>query len=409
MRQRPARARPRLSVHDLLSEALAGILQRPGRAAFTALGTVLGVGAFVAVVGLTATAGSQISKRFNALMATEVTVEAANQEGTGTTNPFPQDADALVRAINGVVDGGVWWVIDDQGKLPVTGVPIPGARASTGTPILAASPGLVRALRPTLREGRLYDDFHDARAEQVVVLGAAAAHELGVASLAGHPAVFIDGIPFTVVGILDGVARQADTLFSVLVPQRTAASLWGVPSLEHHPKMLIETRAGAAGVTAAQVATALRPDAPDLFKVTAPPDPTQLRDQISSDLWMLFILLAGVCLVIGAVGIANTTMVAVLERVPEIGLRRSLGAQRHHIGAQFMLETAMFGTAGGLIGTSVGVVTVVLVSLVQRWTAVLHPAVVLTAPLIGTLVGLLAGIYPAWRAAKIEPVEALRR
>jgi putative ABC transport system permease protein len=394
---------------DLVAEALAGMVQRPARLALTALGTVLGVGAFVAVLGLTATAGGQISSRFDALAATAVTVEDGRDDAGERDLPFPRDADALVRRVDGVVDAGVWWVIDDRGNLPVTGVPLPGARSGSATPVVAASPGLLQAIRPTVREGRLYGDLHEQRVDEVAVLGSAAASSLGITSLEGNPAVFIDGVPFTVVGIIDDVERQADTLFSVLVPRATAERFWGPPPEGQRASMLIDTEIGAARVVADQVAVALRPDAADAFRVQAPPDPRALRDQVSSDLGVLFLLLAGVCLVIGAVGIANTTMVAVLERVPEIGLRRALGAHRRHIAAQFLLESAATGTAGGLVGTSVGVVIVVAVALARQWTAVLHPAAVAPAPLIGSVIGILAGLYPALRASRIEPVEALRR
>lgn len=412
--RRAPRRRSRLSTSDLFAEALAGMLQRPGRAALTALGTVLGVAAFVAVVGLTGTAGGQISKRFTALAATTVTVEDTGGTGSDSAedlapDSFPRDADSRVAAIDGVSAAGVWWTVDDQGKIPVTGLPIPGARDPGGMPIVAASPGMLRAARASVREGRLYDEFHDSRAERVVLLGAAAAEQLGIASLTGQPAIFIGGTPYTVVGIVKDVARETDLLFSVIVPRGTAERFLGQPGADRRPTMLVETRPGAVAVVGAQLAVALRPDAPELFKVITPPDPTQLRDQVSSDLGVLFLLLAGVCLVIGAVGIANTTMVAVLERVPEIGLRRALGARPRHIAGQFLVESAAAGTAGGLVGTSLGVIVVVLVALARQWTAVLAPAAVLPAPFIGTIIGVLAGLYPAVKAARIEPVEALRR
>src|SRR5690606_3895129 len=134
-----------------------------------------------------------------------------------------------------------------------------------------------------------------------------------------------------------------------------------------------------------------------------PPEPQSLRRGVADDLSVLFLLLAAVSLVIGAVGIANTTMVAVLERTSEIGLRRALGARPRHIAAQFLTESAATGTIGGLLGTSLGVLTIIAVALVQRWTPLLEPAATLPAPLIGTLVGLLAGTYPALHAARIQP------
>src|SRR5262249_8092456 len=147
---------------------------------------------------------------------------------------------------------------------------------------------------------------------------------------------------------------------------------------------------------AREAPTALRPDHPEYLEAVPPPDPRSLRSGVNHDLGQLFLLLACVCLVIGAVGIANTTLVAVMERTGEIGLRRALGARARHVLTQFLTESAALGTLGGLIGTSLGVLVVVGVSTVRDWTAIVQPYTVIAAPLIGLASGLLAGLYPAW-------------
>lgn len=408
--------RSTLPLKDLLSEAFAGILARPARAFLTTLGTILGVGAFVAVLGLTTTVAGQISERFTVLVATEVVVEDVGTPDPGSDtalipNAFPADADGRVQSIDGVNVAGVWWPVRPGRELPVAGVPVPGRHESTSIPVVAASPGLLRAIRPTIGNGRLFDPVHDGRSEHVAVLGSAAARQLGIADLSLQPAIFIDGIPFSVVGVVDNLQRQTDLLFSIIIPRRTAETLWGAPdgASTSRAKMLIDTRVGAAQVVARQVAMALRPDAPASFRVIPPPDPRELREGVATDLTALFLTLAAVCLVIGAIGIANTTMVSVLERIPEIGLRRSLGARRRHIAAQFLAESGTLGAAGGLVGTSLGVLTVLTVALIEQWTPILPPWLILTAPAAGTFIGVLAGAYPALRAAFIEPAEAVRR
>jgi putative ABC transport system permease protein len=414
--------RSTLPPRDLLAEAFAGVLQRPGRSVLTMLGTVLGIGAFVAILGLTATAGGQIDKRFSLLSATEITVQdvgsgqgggqSAAQSGTAATDPisFPADADSRIGALNGVVAAGVYWPLPLRQPTvsAAPGLAAAGSGDGSGLTLYGASPGALAATDPVYSQGRGFDAFHAGRRERVAVLGSAAAARLGISRLDAEPAVFINGTPYTVVGIISDLRRLPELLLSVIIPDTTALTAYGQPT-DQRADMLIETRLGAAQLIAGQAPLALRPDAPQMFKITAPPDPTTLRDGVAGDFNALFLLLAGITLIIGAVGIANTTLVAVLERTAEIGLRRALGARPRHIAAQFLTESAALGTLGGLVGTGIGTALVVGTAIARQWTAVLQPWAVLPAPLIGTLVGLLAGLYPALRAAYIEPVEALRR
>ncbi len=398
----------RLSFWDAVDEAVAGMLARPGRAALTVVGTLLGVAAFVTVLGLTSTVEGQISNRFTALVATEVIVrDATDRPDAGPA--FPDDAERRLAALNGVRSAGVFWEVPNPGTL--------AARRPTGPEqgeslkVLAATPGYLRAIHARLAAGRFFDTWHDARQQRVVVLGSGAAGRLGITWIDNQPAVFIGGTPFAVIGIVDDTDREAGTLLSAVVPAGTAEAIWGTPPTgeSSSARALIDTTIGAARQVGGEAPLALRPEDPHRFRVITPPDPQQLREGVHTDLGTLFLALASVCLIIGAVGIANTTLVAVLERIGEIGLRRSLGARRRHVAVHFLAESGTLGLLGGLIGTSLGVAAVVAVAALRDWTPILQPATVLPAPLIGAVTGLLAGLYPAWRAAQIEPADALRR
>lgn len=417
----------RLGSRDLLTEALAGLVQRPGRSVLTMLGTVLGVSAFVAVLGLTSTATGQISKSFNLLQDTTVTVQ---DQGANTSDPtatqttrttsstangmdFPADSDARLQRLNGVAAAGVWWTVPLRraviSQRPDVTSDAAGSRTGgTSINLFAASPGALHAMEPTLATGVLYNDFHQSRRAYVCLLGPSAARLLGVTRTDNQTAVFVNGTAYTVIGIVKDVKRLPQTLLGMIIPSSTALRAYGAP-IDSPAQALIHTRPGAAPLIARQAALALRPDLPGLFKAVPPPDPHSLRDQVSTDLSGLFLVLAAICLVIGAVGIANTTLVAVLERTGEIGLRRALGARARHIVVQFLAESTALGLLGGLIGTSLGVAAILGTCLARGWTAILQPYAVLPAPLIGAFTGFLAGLYPALRAALIEPLEALRR
>ena len=122
----------------------------------------------------------------------------------------------------------------------------------------------------------------------------------------------------------------------------------------------------------------------------------------------MLLLLGGLSLIVGAIGIGNITLVSVIERTSEIGLRRAIGATRGHIAAQFLLESTSLGIIGGILGASLGILFVVAVSAYQVWTPVLDPAAPILAVLVGGAIGLVSGTYPALRAARMEPAEAVR-
>jgi len=256
-----------------------------------------------------------------------------------------------------------------------------------------------------LASGRFIDGGHSARAERVAILGPDAARRLGIAGVERLPAIYVGDELYLVIGVLRDVVRKPELLGSVIIPEGTARrhfSLFG-PGM-----VVVETKIGAASLIALQARAALRPDDPRTLRVQLPQEPRRVRDDVQTDLNMMFLLLGGLSLVVGALGIANITLVGVMERTAEIGLRRAIGATRRHIASQFLIESASMGVVGGLLGSSVGVLIVVGVSAYQVWTPVLDPLAPLLAPAVGGVIGLLSGVYPASRAAALEPAEAFR-
>jgi macrolide transport system ATP-binding/permease protein len=397
-----------MGIRDLLSEAVAGIFARPGRTALTILGTVLGISALVATLGVARTAGNQIVGRFDELAATSVVVtnESGFFGGGGPRVAIPYDAEHRVTRLNGVVAAGSFGSVDVSGAL-VRSVPIPDPLAQTEfqMSVYASSPGLIDAVKGRLRTGRYFDAGHSERADQVVVLGPGAAQRLNITRVAQQPVVFIGEEPFVVIGIIDNVLRQPQLLNALIIPEGTAREVYDLNSTS---TVLIDVVIGAAALIADQARVAINPGDPAVLQVQRAPDPEDLRRDVEGDVNALFLVLGGVSLLVGAIGIANVTLVSVLERVGEIGLRRALGAARRHITAQFLVESTAMGLIGGVIGASLGILVIVAISAARTWTPVLDPWLPLAAPVLGAATGLLAGLYPAIRAAMLEPVEALR-
>lgn len=403
------RRRSRLRPLDLFDETLAGVFARPARALLTTLGTVLGLASLVATMGISRTAGDQIVDRFNELQATQVTVRARSAGGFGENQRdaaiLPWDVEELLDPLNGVVASGAVASVPDPGGVRSVPFVDPTANATRIVPVVAASAGFLHAVRGHIASGRMFDEGHIRRADRVVVLGAELAADLGIHDVAAQPGVYVGEELFTVIGIVDDAPRDRGLLGSVVMTSTIAAQRFDVTRPE---RIVVETDLGAARQVAEQAPVALNPNDPSTISASAPPDPQRSRDGVQNDLNGLFLLLGLISLVVGAIGIANVTLVTVMERTGEIGLRRALGARRRHIAGQILCESAAMGAVGGIIGASAGIITVVAVSAARQWTPVLDPWLPFAAPPAGALVGLVAGFYPSIRAARMEPVDALR-
>ncbi|MFC0110215.1 ABC transporter permease [Kibdelosporangium aridum] len=393
---------------DLISEVAASLRARPSRLVLTTIGTVVGTAAIVATLGLAATAGNHIVTRFDELAATEVVVVPARSSvpNEPPVNILPWDAAARIDRLNGVTAAGTLTKLD-IGTRRVRTVELvdPQAAAVSQIPVVAASSGLLGAVRGTVSAGRWFDEGHNTRADRVAVLGKSAAEQLNVNRLDGMPAVFVGDELFTVIGLLDTTEREASLTGAVIVPDGAARAAFGVDRLA---QIVVDTDIGAARQVAAETPFALAPATPELVATQVPADPQLVQARVASDVQALLLLLGAVSLVIGGVGIANITLVSVLERRAEIALRRSLGARRRQIAAQFLVESGATGLLGGVLGSALGVVTIVLVAWAKTWTPVLYPWLPVAGVAFGALIGLLAGTYPSIRAARLEPVAVLR-
>jgi putative ABC transport system permease protein len=398
---------------DIAAEAVEAIRGRRGRSALTMLGVAFGVLALVATVGLTGTAAAQVSARFDALKATSVGVDgfsagkAAVDSATGLRPPaVPPEAVERASRLNGVLAAGVLSQTEDS-LPPVSRVGGRVPSVAVETPVMAAAPGALAALRVRATTGRLYDAGHEAHRHRVVVLGEVAARNLGVdPAIDGTTLIHIAGRPYLLLGIAATPDFDSQAALAAIVPEWVSRDPRSNITFGD-PKVVIRTWPGAAQQVGAEAKVALDPARPQRLLADVPPDPRQLRAKVETDTRALFLVMAGVSLLIGAIGIGNTTLVAVLERRHEIGLRRAIGASRRSILIQFLLESGVLGLAGGALGTIGGLDLTVGVALARGWTAAISPWLLAGGPLLGLAVGLVAGLDPAAKAARMEPVTAL--
>ena len=390
----------RLTGPDLLRAGSLGLRTRRVRAALSALGISIGIAAIVGVLGISQSSESLLLAELGRL-GNLLTVQAGNN-ASGQQTELPATADGMVSRI-GPVTGVAQ--IGSISNVYVYRTPFIPAVQTSGIALTAAGPGALPAtVGASMAHGRF---LNPATARYpAVVLGAEAASLLGIRNLAHPPQVWIGGHWFTVTGIMNRVPLQT-TMDSM--------AFIGFPIAEQdfafdgHPTELYvrSDPTQVAAVNAVLPATVNLAN-PGTVTVTEPADVLQAEAVTTGAYNGLVLGLGAVALLVGGVGIANVMVISVLERRSEIGLRRALGATRRHIAEQFLAEALLLSALGGLAGTILGVAATAVYALTQHWHVLIPPQALYGGTGAALAIGALGGLYPAMRASRLSPTEALR-
>lgn len=391
--------RSELHPSDLVRTATIGARTRPLRAALSALGIMIGIGAMVAVLGLSESSKSELLAQLERLGTNLLTVQAGAGIGRGDA-VLPDESIDMVGRIGPVESTA--YVVDIDANVYRTDL-IPEAQTG-GIAVMATEPNLLDAVNGTVAVGVFLNDA--SAGLPAVVLGSVTARRLGIESLAASPMIWLGEEWFVVVGILESLDLHPNLDRSALIGVGIAESLLD----SEDPPTTIYVRAQPEDVVAvANVLPAtVNPEFPDQVNVTRPTDTLEVQEAADDTLTALFLGLGAVALLVGGVGIANVMVISVLERRSEIGLRRALGATRKHITYQFLSESILLAATGGVAGVLLGAVVTAAWASYQGWD-ILVPLVAVVGGLVAALaIGAIAGLYPALRAAKLSPTEALR-
>ena len=392
---RPGRLRPR----DVLRVGGHGLRARPVRVVLSALGIAIGIAAMVAVVGISTSSRAELNRLLDAL-GTNLLTAAPGTTLFGEQAILPDDAVAMVGRIGPVES------VSATGKIADAKVyrsdKIPPAQ-SGGIATLAARTDLPEVVGATLASGTW---LNTATAQYpAVVLGAKAAEHLGIGAAGPDLQIWLGGRWVTVVGTLQPVPLAPELDQAVLIGWQAGRRYLGFDG----DITTVYTRTDPDAVKAVRelLARTVNPAQPNEVEVSRPSD--ALAAQAAADVTFTGLLLGlgAVALLVGGIGVANTMVISVLERRAEIGLRRSLGATRGHIRVQFLAEALLLSVLGGGSGVLLGSAVTAVYASLQGWPTVV-PAWVTAGGIAATLViGALAGLYPAIRAARLAPTEAL--
>lgn len=372
-----------------------GMRTRPLRAILSALGIGIGIAAMVAVVSIPASSQQALREQLSAL-GTNLLTAAPGQTIMGGDASLPETAVPMVARIGPVTDvsatGRVDATIRRTDRVDVD--------ETSGISVVAARTDLLAVLKGSLHRGRFLDRV--AENFPTVVLGSVAATRLGIDRVGGQ--VWIGGRWFTVVGILNAMPLAPEIERAALVGWPEAATL----GFDGHPTT-VYVRANEADMEDVRqvLGATINPEAPLEVKVSRPSDALEAKRLTETSYNALFLALGGVALLVGGVGVANTMVISVLERRREIGLRRALGASRRQIRGQFLAESVLLSLLGGIVGVLAGVGVTTGYAITREWPAVFPTVALLGGVGVAAVVGALAGAYPAMRAARLSPTEAL--
>lgn len=375
---------------------MAGLRARPTRAVLSALGIAIGIAAMIAVLGISSSSQARLNDEL-ARLGTNLLTATAGRDLLGEETTLPADAVARVGMVDGVESASSTAALE----APVYRSPLSDPDATGGITAMAAHPALLDVVSGTLRSG----DWLNAATSTypTVVLGHSTAERLGVATPGTR--IWLGGRFFTVVGVLDPVALAPELDSAALVGEPVAGDVLG---FDGRPTTVYERSVdGTVPQVRSRLAPTISPEHPEQVEISRPSDALQARHAADRAFTGLLVAVGSVALLVGGIGVANTMVIAALERRREIGLRRALGGTRAHILAQFLTEALLLSALGGVAGCGIGAAVTGVLAFGNDWPFAL-PLIAPAAGLAATVViGAIAGFYPALRAARTPPTAAL--
>ena len=390
-------ASSRLLPADVMRVGAVGLHTRRLRAALSALGIAIGIAAMVSVLGISESSRSDLISTLDRL-GTNLLRVAPGQTILGEEAELPEQAGRMIGRVAPVESVAALEDVDAT----VRRTDYIAEEETGGISVAAADVDLLTTLGATVGRGA-YLNAATAR-YPAVVLGSKAAERLGIQRTGVN--VWLGGHWFTVVGVLDPVELAPDLDSTALIGLPIAEELFDADGsastiyVRANPDDLDDVRS-VLGATA-------NPEHPEEVEVSRPSDALEARAAAKTAFTSLFLGLGAVALLVGGVGIANVMVISVLERRSEIGLRRSLGATKGHIRLQFVTESLILAGLGGVAGVVLGTIITVLYASNRGWDTAIPWYVPIGGISAAVAIGAVAGLYPAMRAARLAPTEALR-
>ena len=400
------RFRSRLRPSDLVRTATIGLRARKLRAVLSGLAVAVGIAAVISVLGITRSSESALLGEIDRIGTNLLTV-TNGQDLSGQEVELPGQATGMIGRADGVLHVAGTAELSSFGLYRTDEMP---GYATNGLGLRACDASLLTTLGATIRQGTFLNGATSRY--PAAVLGYQAATALGIADLVGPARIWVrdpggvTGRWLTVVGILDPVPLAPEIDDSVLVGFPIARKVFGYDG--HPSRIYVRTVTSQTARTAALLAPTAWPDHPEQVQVSRPSDALTARIAVQDAQTALFLGLGAIAILAGGLGIANVMVIAVLERRTEIGLRRALGATRGHVGGQFLVEALLLSASGGLAGAGIGAGVTVAVARVHGWSPWVPAASIWGGVGVAMAVGALAGCYPALRAARLSPTDALR-
>jgi len=390
----------RLPPHELFGVALQGLRTRKLRAALSALGIAIGIGAMVAVVGVSSSSQANLLATIDALGTNLLTV-SPGQTFFGANEVLPDTAVPMIAHMQNVDSAAAVYQISSAIVLRNPYVP---SEQTGGLGVDASGDNLPQVVGTSMASGKFLDAVSSSFPE--VVLGAQAASILQINHVGGHVMVYLGNRWFNVVGILKPAILDPTIDTTVFISLPVAERLFQV--LPNPSEIYVRANQNDVVAVSNLLAPTADPQNSSGVEVSRPSDILEARAAAKGQFTTLLLGLGAVALLVGAIGIANIMVISVLERRGEIGLRRALGATKRHISIQFLTESALLAALGGIVGLILGAGATEIYALAQNEPFVVPLYALIAAPAAGFVIGMLAGLYPAAKAARLSPTEALR-